>query len=459
MNGTDPRRPTRACRPSGRVRCAGTLVVALLLLVAARTLPAGEVALSLDEALALAGRQNPEALAARVGAEAAERRAEAARRSLWPRVSVASRWSRADTPSTVFAHKLDSGAFAQDDFALERLRAPSALSHLATAITAEVPLDAAGTLAARADAEAADGRARRALADEAAQDVRLRVTEAYWRAALAVRLARAAEQALAGARAREADVEAGVAAGAALRADLLRTRARRRQREADLVERRADAAIAAAGLDRAIGAEPGVSYAATDAAAPPDQPGGDLDAWQLRALADRPALRAAAAALDARRAAARAAGRAGWPEAAAWGQLQDDRRPGGNAARSGAFGLVLRWNAFDAGRGKRAAAAALEANATELAARAARDEVRLEVVTAWNRAEASRARLAAAAGGAEEGREALRVVRERREQGLATLTDELETESASVEAEVGELRAAAEAAFAWAALRRAAGGL
>jgi outer membrane protein TolC len=49
------------------------------------------------------------------------------------------------------------------------------------------------------------------------------------------------------------------------------------------------------------------------------------------------------------------------------------------------------------------------------------------------------------------------VVRERREAGLATLTDELETEAASLGAELHELDAAVEAALADAALRRAVG--
>ena len=79
--------------------------------------------------------------------------------------------------------------------------------------------------------------------------------------------------------------------------------------------------------------------------------------------------------------------------------------------------------------------------------------------SAWYRAQAARERYAAAAGGAEEGREAVRVMRERRQQGLATLTDELETEAASLAAEIEELRAATEAAIADAALRRAAGTL
>jgi outer membrane protein TolC len=112
---------------------------------------------------------------------------------------------------------------------------------------------------------------------------------------------------------------------------------------------------------------------------------------------------------------------------------------------------------FDATRAKRVAAATAEQRAAELAQRAALDQVRLEVATAFRRAQAARLRVLAASGGSEEGREALRVVRERRQSGLATLTDELETEAAALAAELLELQALTDAALADAALRRAVG--
>jgi outer membrane protein TolC len=49
------------------------------------------------------------------------------------------------------------------------------------------------------------------------------------------------------------------------------------------------------------------------------------------------------------------------------------------------------------------------------------------------------------------------VVQERRQAGVATLTDELETETAALQAALAEIAAAAEVAMADAALRRAAG--
>jgi outer membrane protein TolC len=134
----------------------------------------------------------------------------------------------------------------------------------------------------------------------------------------------------------------------------------------------------------------------------------------------------------------------------------DDRTSQGGA-QSWAVGAMLRWNFYDATRGKRVAAALADERATVEDERSARDRVRFEVEAAFSRLAAAKDRLTAAEGGAEEGREALRVIQERRSQGLDTLTDELETEAAAFAAELEEINAARSAVLAEAALRRAAG--
>ncbi len=431
----------------------------LTLIASAVPLSAQEVPLSLAQALDLAQQHNPEIRAQRARTEAEAARAEVVSRTRWPRLSVTSGWSRSNTPALVFAQKLNSGDFTQDDFAIDRLNSPDALSHLTTTLAAEVPVDAFGSIKARAEAQSSIGRAGEEQANESVQELRLRVVEAYRRTALAQRVAEVAERALASARAREADMEARVDEGASLRADLLRVRARRRQREADLAERRADSEVALAMLSRALGTDPTVPYRPTELVSAPPPLEGDGPSWQSRALTNRPSLRMAAERLKAQGWSLRAEERASWPELAAWGQFQDDRSALSGGGQSGAFGFLMRWKVFDPTRGKRVAAAAAESHAADLEVRASRDQVRLEVETAWRRAASSRDRYAAAAGGAEEGREALRVVQERRQQGMATLTDELETEAASLAAELDELRVATEAAIADAALLRAAGGL
>jgi len=417
------------------------------------------VPLTLVQALEMAGQKNPEVQAQAQRAAAADAERDAASRTRWPRLSVLSGWWYSDTPSMVFAGRLDSGEFRQRDFAITSLNDPPALSHLGTALQVEAPLDLFGSVGSRVKSLSLVAEAARFGHDEVSQDVRLGVIESYRRAALAERVIVALARAVAGARAREADVEARVAEGAALAAELLRARARRRQREADLAEHRGDHAVALARLARAIGAPTSDAYRPVEPALTPPPLEGDGASWSERALAGRPAIAAARRRSESRTLAMQAEDRSKWPDLAAWGRVQDDRIPASGGSVSGAVGVSLRWNVLDFSRSSRTAAAASEARAADLSAQAVTDQVRLETETAWHRAQAARERYAAAAGGAEEGREALRVIRERRQQGLATLTDELETEAASLGAEIEELRAATEAAIADAALRRAAGAL
>jgi outer membrane protein TolC len=138
-------------------------------------------------------------------------------------------------------------------------------------------------------------------------------------------------------------------------------------------------------------------------------------------------------------------------------QIQGDRGPLSEGQTTGAAGVLLRWSLFDPQRGPQRAAADLTVAAAVADLAAAQAQARFEIESAWYAAAAARERWQAARGGTEEGLEALRVVRERRDAGLATLTDELETEAAAIAAELAELGAAADAAITRAALERAAG--
>jgi outer membrane protein len=427
------------------------LLVSLGALARAQELP-----VSLAEATALAEKANPELQAAALRVEAQRARTDSVRRALWPRATLQSTWSRTDLPAGVFANKLNSGAFSAADFELASLNDPASLSHLGTSALLELPIDVFGKVGAAAGAMAARGDAAAAAAREAVQEIRLRVAEAYRQSEVAARAVEVTQKVLAVAQAREAEIAARVEAGGALQADLLRARARRREREADVADRRSQQQAALARLARLVGAPDGVTYVPTE---PPPAVGvlaGAEAEWATRALRQRPLLDAARRQQDAAAAAAQTEKKGLLPEIGGYALVSDDRVSAGSS-QAWAAGVGLRWTPFDASRGKREAAAVSEQRAAEQDRRAATDEVRLEIALAYRRAVTARDRHAAASGGAEEGREALRVVHERRLAGLATLTDELETETAALGAALAELAAAAEVAVADAALARAAG--
>ncbi len=274
---------------------------------------------------------------------------------------------------------------------------------------------------------------------------------------MAGRAAAVTERVVEVAKAREAEIQARVETGGALQADLLRARARRRTREAELAERRAERRMAQAGLARLVGAPAGVDYVPTDAPPAVLPLEGDQADWAERALRQRPVLEAARRKTDAASAFAENEKDGLLPDIGVFGQLWDNRIQVDDGKQSWAVGVGLRWAPFDPSRGKRQAAATAEQRAAELDLRAAADQVRLDVALAYRRAVSARERHGAALGGAEEGREAFRVIQERRKAGMATLTDELETETAALGAALQEIGAAAEVAIADAALARAAG--
>ena len=418
---------------------------------------AEDIPVTLAEALALAGQANPELQAAMARADAQAARTESVRRTRRPRLGLSMGWSRMDMPAGVFANKLNSGEFTMADFDVAKINDPEALDHLGSSLSIEMPIDVFGKVGTMASVMAAYGDAASAGTRDAAQELRMRVTEAYRQAELAGRAAFVTERVLGVAKAREAEIEARFQAGSALQADLLRARARRRQREADLAERRGQQRMAQAGLARLVGAPAGVGYAPTEgppAVAPLE---GAECAWIERAVRQRPVLEAAHRKADAASSLVKQEKNGLLPDFGVFGQVWDDRVAVDKGNQSWAVGIGLKWTPFDPSRSKREAAATAEQRAAELEARAASDQVRLEVALAYRRAVSARERHAAASGGAEEGREALRVVQERRKAGMATLTDELETETAALGAALQEIGAAAEVAISDAALKRAAG--
>jgi outer membrane protein TolC len=418
---------------------------------------AEDVPVTLAEALALAEKANPELQAAAARVEAQAARTGSVQRMRWPRVGLTVGWSRMDLPAGVFASKLNSGVFTQADFDVATLNDPAALNHLGTNLSLEMPIDVFRKVGTMASAMAAQGDAASASTRDATQEVRMRVVEAYRQAEMAARSVEVTERVLGVAKAREEEIQARVETGGALKADLLRARARRREREADLAERRGQHRMALASLARLLGAAQGTSYVPTEAppAVAPLQ--GDEAAWVERALRQRPALEAARRKTDAASALVKNEKKGLLPDVGVFGQLYDNRIEFDDGRQSWAVGIGLKWSPFDPTRGKREAAATAEQRAAELEVRAAADQVRLEVALAYRRAVSARERHAAATGGFEEGREALRVVQERRKAGMATLTDELETETAALGAALQEIGAAAEVAIADAALTRAAG--
>lgn len=437
-----------------------------LVLLAAAALSAAETSpriVTLEEAVARAAVANSTVLSAAERAREARAAADGAARSLLPGVFASTRWSVTDAPAMVFMSRLSGSAVRAEDFAPAALNEPSVRSHLTTRIGVQAPLDAFGRAARLRDA--ADAVAEGATLDAAETRAQLRyeVASAWTGAAVAREMVRVLDAASAAAAAREAEAEARASEGILLGADLLRLRARRREREADRARGIAALAQSEARLAILLGATPGERFTPSDLpeppAPPPDAPAVGNDPLIATALARAPWVQAARRRVEAARLSDEAERRSALPEIAAAADLSDDRSTFSAGRRSWSVGAVARVSLFDPARATRRAETRARLRFAEIQLEAAEREVRLAIPAARRRLEASFAAYRAAIGGTEEAREALRVVRERRSAGLATLTDELETEAAALGAALLELGARAESLVAWESLSRAAGGL
>jgi outer membrane protein TolC len=90
---------------------------------------------------------------------------------------------------------------------------------------------------------------------------------------------------------------------------------------------------------------------------------------------------------------------------------------------------------------------------------AARDSVTMQVVTAWHRVQAARERIAVASAAVAQSETAARIVRDRYEQGLTIITEELRAQTALVSARLELLNARYDHLIGHAELTRAIGGL
>jgi outer membrane protein len=237
------------------------LVLALLLLLACCGSPlAAEQSteperISLDQAIAIALRDNRALKAAGFGAQAAQDEAGVARGALLPQLDVLENFSYTNNPVMVFSDLLLQQDFSQSDFALNSLNHPGFLSNFQTQTRLSYPLFAGGRLIAayRAAGFAAD--AERWQEIQTRQHVQFAVIQAYYCAVLAEQRLGVVDRAIAAAQAHLKRAEDLFQRGMAVNSDVLRTKVMVGGFEQQRFQAESNLKIAWAALAHALGDE------------------------------------------------------------------------------------------------------------------------------------------------------------------------------------------------------------
>lgn len=384
-----------------------------------------EKALSLREAVeaALANNHEVRALGSALAAHAEE--IGIARSMLLPRVTFEERFLRTTNPTYAFMAKLNQERFAPDDFAIERLNNPQAVSDFQTSISLEQPLFAPRALIGLSMTRT-EHAARQEDFTRKKQETALKVTQAFLAVLTAKEYVSVAGTAVEDAREHRRIAGLRHDAGLGLYSDILRASTALTEAEQRLVTARKNLQIARRALGLLLGTDSPVDAAGP---APEIQVAGlavhvaaaearqDIRSIELRHENSKSNLKFA---------------EAGYLPVVGIGgsyQVNDHRRPFGSEGESWQVMAFLRWELFDGTkrehereRAKHQAAEAGEyLSGMKKAVSFKVHEAFLNVEEARKNLELSRAAFSTA----EEGR---RLVKVRYESGLSPIVDLLDAQ-------------------------------
>lgn len=436
---------------------------ALLFIVPMLTLGTGAVSaqtpLTLADVVARAKTASPTARAAAAAEREAWARITQARAGLLPRADVSESWQRGNQPVFVFGSKLTQRRFTEADFAIAALNRPAAINNIKTSLIVSQSVFDGGSVrgavrAAEVQHELAGLATRRTEQDLAYAAVQAFSQIIEWDAAhrAATAAVESAESDLARAGHRRDQ-------GTATDADVLAVEVHAAEMRQRLATADAERRIAREQLNAALGLELSapIDVVLPD---PPLSSRPSIEDVEAVALASRPEARQAALGTSLADTAVRVARGAFLPHVSAVGGWEINGSGLANGASSWVGGIEVSVNLFRGFSDRARLLEAEEGRRRQRAEREAQDlSVRLEARAALARLDSALERQRAAQAAVTHATEAQRIVRDRYEQGLATITDVLRAAEAAVQANSLASRARADVVRHGAALDRATGRL
>jgi len=415
--------------------------------------------LTLRDAIDRALSQNPQAAVAGAEVQAASAGAAMARTAMLPRFSLTEDLSRGNDPVYVFGTKLRQQRFSQSDFAVNALNRPTPIGDFATRVSGQWMLF--NWLATERQIHAARlGVASAGSMSEAVrQSVVFQVVQAYQAVLYAQRQLEVARHEQQTAQALLQDAETRVKAGLAIDSDLLGAQVNLSARQQETIAAEGAVETAWAELEATMGSATALhpQLKPMEAKSYPD---GDLAEDTAAALRTRPDLQALARQTAAQESAVKAAKSDFLPQVSAYGNWETDRVTfAGDGGNSWVAGAQLNLDILPLGKRARLQEANAEQQKAAAEERAREQQIRLAVSRALTDHRTAERMVAAAQAALDQSTESLRILGNRYNAGLATMTDLLRAEDAQRQSQNNYWRAAYGNTVAYAGLLYATGQL
>jgi outer membrane protein TolC len=396
---------------------------------------AAQQTLTLRQAIKQALKRNPEVDAARAQVNEAKADSALARTALLPQINFTEDMSRGDDPVYAFGTRLRQQRFTQADFALNALNTPDPIGDFSTRISGGWQLF--DTLRSERQIHGADLMRKSAASQAGAVDQKIvfGVVAAYQQALYAEREVATAQHEVETAEALLKSADDHVKAGLAVESDRMSAQVNLAACKQGLIAAEGDRELAWAELREAMGA-PELKETSLAPIEPRDFAAGDLEQEVAAALKNRQDLNALGQADQAQGAAVSAARLGYGPHVNAYGNWENDAASiGGSNGSNWVAGVQIGIDLLPLSKRSQLAhekAAKMRADAQlELY----RQHVRVEVNQAHIQRETARLSMETARAATEQAAEGLRIVKNRYEAGLATITDLLRAEDAERESQ------------------------
>jgi outer membrane protein TolC len=414
--------------------------------------------LTLDDAIRRAQGDTAEARALASSIEEADARIQRVQSEYWPRVDLTETVQRGNQPVYVFSSLLSQRRFTAANFAIQALNHPDPITNTRTAVALEQPIFNGGLTRLGVQASTLERDMATATRGTARQELGFRAAQAFVRVLQLEATVRATDAAVAAAESDRQRARARRDVGLVTEADVLAVDVQLAEMRQRHIAAAGELAVGRIQLAEAVGLPLTAPVAPVRPASRPAP--ADGEALVREALARHPQLLQADIQLQLAENARRTARAALLPTVGVQGGWEFNGATLGAQQSSWVFGAEVRVNVFrgfsDTARIKEVDHAHVRATADrERVARRIEVDVRgalAQLATARAREEAGRAALTQA-------RESQRIIRDRYEGGLATVTDVLRAAEAALQAESRATNADMDVILQTVALERALGRL
>lgn len=397
----------------------------------------GQVAtdgLTLIDAVEIALQRNPLTRATSAGRQLADAELSEARAHRLPSLVTSGSFTRSNNPVFVFGSLLEQGKFGPANFEINSLNHPDAINNFRSSLTLRFPVfDQRET-----QTRIATARLQQQQADQQTslveQQIRFEVIKSYYGLLLFREKLKVAEEAV---RTAEADVKRArdlVETGVVVQSDLLAARVQLSQFRQQEIQMAGELATALAALNVALGLPVDTPQRPLAELVDRRFTVDNLEMLSTEALQNRPDYQRAV--LSSRARAEQLHGTRGeWlPRVDAFVNAGRSSEHFTNGSGDYAAGATVSFNLFDAGRKSRIAQASAAQSIANAEEEQLANQIRFEVVRAYQQYVAARERLMVVAEVSAQASETLRIVQDRYHAGITTITELLHAETALVQA-------------------------